>query len=72
MTINVQVDIIVPIANRTKVLEHSSIDEDHKIKQIPIITKGIENNVVNIFLRKLSREYILQIANTTIYVQIAV
>ena len=72
MTINDQVNIIVPIANRTKVLASSFIDEDHKIKQIPIITEGIENNVVNIFLGKLSREYILQIANTTIYVQIAV
>lgn len=72
MTINDQVNIIVPIANRTKVLAPSFIDEDHKIKQIPIITEGIKNNVVNIFLGKLSREYILQIANTTIYVQIAV
>lgn len=72
MTINDQVNIIVPIANRTKFLAPSFIDEDHKIKQIPIITEGIENNVANICLGKLSREYILQIANTTIYVQIAV
>lgn len=72
MTINDQMNIIVPIANRTKVLAPAFIDEDHKIKQIPIITEGIENNVVNICLGKLSREYILPIANTTIYVQIAV